>query len=268
MLSVALLVALVFVPPINGVLRSGVQAVVDQFDGRPAQRVLFIGNSRTFYNDMPHMVRQMADSAGYGERFDIRVDAQPGVSLSDHWEKPQSHELIAEGWDHVVLQVLSSEQYSADHSGEVWDAATRFIREIDASGARPAMFVTWRYTDQCGAGEGMPPTAVGLSPAGYENMHRNIQLQHARLAETTGVDLVNVGLLWEELQQGGLAFSLYSDCNHPSVLGSYLSALMFYSYFTGEDVADVTFVPNAVTPEHAAFLREKVSAFLGQAAES
>ena len=189
-LATALLVSVCFIPPINGVLLNGVQAVRDFIDGRPERTALFIGNSRTFYNNMPQMVRAIADSAGHPERLRIEMDAQPGVSLSDHADDPKTHILIAEGWDHVVLQVLSSEQYSAAQSDGVWEAAARFIAEVRETNSQPAMFVTWRYTDQCTPGEGLPPSAVGLPTSGYANMHANIQSQHALLAETTGVDLV------------------------------------------------------------------------------
>lgn len=267
-LAAALIVSLGFVPPINGLLFQGWASLADAMDGRPVRSALFIGNSRTFYNDMPMMVRSIADSAGYQEKFHIEMDAQPGVSLADHAENPRTQELIARGWDHVVLQVLSSDQYSADQASQVWEAAAWFIDKVRASGSVPAMFVTWRYTDRCTPDEGLPPSAVGLPVSGYANMHANIQQQHARLARTTGVDLVNVGLLWESLQDAPMGFSLYADCNHPSVYGSYMSALMFYSYFTGGQVAEVTFAPAAIAPEHALFIRTHVAEFLGQVPQS
>lgn len=243
----------------------GVEAVRDYIDGRPERRILFIGNSRTFYNDMPGMVRKIADSALHSERLHIEMDAQPGVSLADHLERPDTQSLIANRWDNVVLQVLSSEQYSARQSGAVWEAATRLISDVKRAKALPAMFVTWRYTDDCDQGAGLPQPAVGLPISGYADMHANIQKQHMRLAQTTGVDLVNVGLLWEQLQYQDLDFSLYSDCNHPSAYGSYLSALMFYGYFTGGRMSDVTYAPDEIGPTDAALLRSKVSLFLGQA---
>jgi hypothetical protein len=260
-LAIVLVCFLVFLPPFNGFVSRGLQSVEDILDSRPERSVLFIGNSRTFYHDMPFMVRRIADSAGYPEKLHVEMDAQPGVSLADHMKSGKTQDLLARRWDHVVLQVLSSEQYSAAQSGGAWEAAAAMIREVQANGSSPAMFVTWRYTDQCTNDAGMPPMAVGLSPSGYANMHINIQQQHARLAAMTGVNLVNVGLVWEDLQGRPRDFKLYDDCNHPSIYGSYLSALMFYSYFSGRDAADVTFRPDQISPDDAKMLRTIVSRY-------
>ncbi len=259
-----LLACLIFLPPFNGYVNRGIESALDHFDKRPEQTALFIGNSRTFYNDMPHMVRAIADSAGYSKKLRIEMDAEPGVSLGDHIKSKLTQGLLSEHWDHVVLQVLSSDQYSAQQSGPAWDDAENLIKEVQERGSLPAMFVTWRYTDQCTENAGMPKKAGDLSPLGYANMHVNIQQQHARLAALTGVVLVNVGMIWEALQSEPKDFNLYYDCNHPSIYGSYLSALMFYSYFSGNDVLNVTFRPAGMSAEDAEMLRKTVSEYLGK----
>jgi hypothetical protein len=254
--------SLIFLPPFKTSVMGAGQRVKDFFDSRPQETVLFIGNSRTFYNDMPFMIRKIADSTGYDKKLRVEMDAQPSVSLAYHATSPKTQALLAQGWDHVVLQVLSSEQYSAQQSGQAWEVAAGLIRQIQNGGSRPAMFVTWRYTDQCTAGAGMPPAPLELSPSGYAHMHTNIQQQHARLSAVTGVDLVNVGLVWEDLQRADPGFSLYHDCNHPSIHGSYLAALMFYGYLSGRDVADVTYKPSEISLEDAQELRTVVSRYL------
>lgn len=261
-LAAILIGALFFLPPFNTLPGKAREFLIDFFDGRPEETALFVGNSRTYYHDMPHMVRSIADSAGYPMKLHVVMEAKPGISLAQHLENPQTRALIEKRWDHVILQVLSSEQYSAETAGQAWDVAAGLIKDIQAKGAKPAMFVTWRYTDRCTDNAGMPASAAGLSPEGYANMHVNIQEQHARLAALTGVDLVNVGLVWEALQAQSIDFGLYDDCNHPSIQGSYLSALMFYAYFSGQDVTNVTFAPDGISPEDAETLRAAVTQYL------
>lgn len=263
-----LLACLLFLPPFSGYVSRGTESARDHFDKRPEQTALFIGNSRTFYNDMPHMVRAIADSAGYSKKLRIEMDAEPGVSLGDHIKSEKTQALLSQRWDHVVLQVLSSDQYSAQQSGPAWGDAENLIREVQAKGSLPVMFVTWRYTDQCTGNAGMPKTAGDLSPSGYADMHINIQRQHARLAALTGVVLVNVGMIWEALQSQPKDFNLYHDCNHPSIYGSYLSALMFYSYFSGNDVLNVTFRPEGMSAQDAQMLRKVVSEYLAEGAKA
>jgi len=267
-LAAILLGLILFVPPLNTMLYGGIQTIRDQFDTRPERRILFIGNSRTFYNDMPAMVRQMANEAGGAERLHIEMYAKAGVSLETHWADPQVQALIGQGWDDVVLQAQSTAQFSPQYSGRLWQIAAQFIDKARSVGAEPAMFVTWRYTDLCPPGFGMPQSAQILDASGFPGMHANIQLQHARLAAATGVDLVNVGALWEDLQDKAAVFHLYADCNHPSVFGSYLSALMFYHHFTGGDVTGVNYRPSGMPEAQAWYIRRLVGTYLDEPAGS
>ena len=88
----------------------GTAYALDVFDSRPARSILFIGNSRTYPFDMPYMVREMADSAGAAEKYQIRVYALPGRSLREHWEDREVQKLLAQKWNDVVLQERSAGQ--------------------------------------------------------------------------------------------------------------------------------------------------------------
>ena len=72
-------------------------------EGQTIHRVLFIGNSLTAANDLPEIVRSLAQSAGH--RFEYRMVAFPDHSLEDHWNRPEARRAISEGqWTTVVLQ--------------------------------------------------------------------------------------------------------------------------------------------------------------------
>src|SRR5687768_17374883 len=80
--------------------RRTVRFVIDKFDDRPARNVLFLGNSRLYYNGMPKMVRKIADSAGVDQKYQIRIRAMPGVSLENLWNDPEVQRLLdEEHWD-------------------------------------------------------------------------------------------------------------------------------------------------------------------------
>jgi hypothetical protein len=51
----------------------------DNFDGWPARTILILGNSRTFYHDMPDMVRAIADSAHDSQKLEITLARQQAV---------------------------------------------------------------------------------------------------------------------------------------------------------------------------------------------
>src|SRR5437868_1227446 len=67
-------------------------------------RVLFIGNSLTYSNDLPAMVAALAKSAGKRPLVFQSV-VEGGFSLEDHWDRGDAQRAIAQGkWDVVVLQ--------------------------------------------------------------------------------------------------------------------------------------------------------------------
>jgi hypothetical protein len=57
------------------------RALMDSFDDRPGRAILFLGHSRVYYNDMPDMVRELADAANLPERYQITMRALPSASL-------------------------------------------------------------------------------------------------------------------------------------------------------------------------------------------
>jgi len=69
-------------------------------------RVLFIGNSLTYANDLPGLVQALAaGSAAGGSPIDVAMVASPDVSLDDHLASGEASRAIAGGrWDFVVLQ--------------------------------------------------------------------------------------------------------------------------------------------------------------------
>ena len=65
--------------------------------------ILFIGNSHTYFNDMPLMVKRRADDEGFNCR--ITMLARPNWFLSQHMEEPDVRFNILYGkYDYVVLQ--------------------------------------------------------------------------------------------------------------------------------------------------------------------
>src|SRR6266508_356643 len=67
-------------------------------------RILFVGNSLTYANDLPGLVEALADSAG-ADTLGAAAVAFPDFSLEDHWNDRRAvREIARGGWDVVVLQ--------------------------------------------------------------------------------------------------------------------------------------------------------------------
>src|SRR5262245_41797920 len=74
--------------------------------GGPALRVLFMGNSYTYVNDLPHMFEALAASGG--RNVVTTTDASAGELLQGHASDPHALALLDQpGWNFVVLQEQS-----------------------------------------------------------------------------------------------------------------------------------------------------------------
>ena len=249
---VTVLCGLVWASVIKASGRDVAATTLDLFDRRPSRAILFIGNSRTYPFDMPIMVREMADSAGAAEKYQVRVYALPGRSLREHWQDPKVQDLLAEEWDDVVLQERSGGHYPAV-ANEFQNYGTLLVRAVANKGGRPVMFVGWNYS----------PALFADAQAGSQSTYyQMIQSDHLRLANETGAQLANVGQVWQSVLNANPPFRLETDGNHPTLHGSYLAALVIYARLSGKGVADVTYRPDGLPEADAKLLRDLATASL------
>jgi hypothetical protein len=243
-----LLAVLYFVLP-AGTFPDPMLAVADRFNKRPVRAMLFIGNSRMYYNDLPAMLRKMADSAHAKERFAIVMRALPAGTLQLSWNDAETRCLLKQHWRDVVVQAESNAQSSEQATAQFFDYGERLIREAGSTGGTPALIVNWVYGEDLfkGRGPGMRSWYYG-----------RIQGDYARLSNMTGARLVNVAEVWERVHAAAPQLPLYLDGNHPSLQGSYLSALALYAHLSGTDGADVTYVPHGMAAAEAAIIRRMV----------
>lgn len=175
-------------------------------------RILFIGNSLTYANDLPAMVCGLARSAG--RQSVCESIARPDYSLEDHWQDRQTRAVISRGWDVVVLQQGPS---ALPESRRLLIAyAKRFDGEIRKAGARTAFYMVW------------PSQARRGDFAGVSQSYA------AAAKEVKGV-LLPVGDAWRAAWAADSKTPLYgADGFHPSVSGTYLAALVIYAGLFGE----------------------------------
>ena len=116
---------------------------------------MFIGNSFTFYNGMPDMVRNLAEHAGHKLILDTQTIG--GSSLKDHWnatKRTTTMYKIRDGssgqpWDIIVLNEQSSRP--AYNDTEVCDRMypyaeklTNYIRKYNPK-AKIQWYMTWGW---------------------------------------------------------------------------------------------------------------------------
>ena len=177
-------------------------------------RVLFIGNSLTYYNDLPGTLSALALTTG--DTLRAGAVAYPDYALIDHLREGNAIRAIeSDDWNFVVLQQgPSSVQINRD---SLIDMTRVFDATIRRAGAKTALFSVWPQT---------------IHSATFP---RAIESYRLAAAGVNGVYLP-VGAAWLTTLTQDATLPLYSnDGLHPSELGTYLAALVMYERFTGKD---------------------------------
>jgi hypothetical protein len=197
---------------------------------RPGMRVLFVGNSFTFENSLPALVRDLAaGDPGATPIFSVEY-AAPGWSLHQANKDDGLDKLLQEvHWDVVVLQekswVLSlpEDQWRR----ETFPAARDLHEKISAVGARTVLFMTWGYVR--GDSWHEPHDT-------YAAMQARLVDGYSKLGAELGAQVAPAGLAWAEALRREPSLDLWaSDGKHPGRLGSYLAACVFYALISGRE---------------------------------
>lgn len=241
--------------------RDMARSAVDLFDSRPAKDVLFVGNSRIFHNDLPSMVRAVADSADSPVKYRVRMWALPGLRFEDHSKNESVQRLLAQRWDRVVLQAQSSEQWSDGRRASFSLHGRELVERARAAGSPASLVINWTHGDEFYRAEGFADGTRAW-------MYKVIQHEHRELALQTGADLINVGAAFKRIEEAAPEIPLIPDGNHPSRRGTYIYALMVYAHLSGADVRSVRYVPEGCSEAQAKLLRELVADHIESAVDA
>jgi hypothetical protein len=195
-----------------------------------SRRILFLGNSYTFYNDLPGQVEALSE--GTAAPLEVHVAVQGGFTLEQHWRDARSRQRLGAGpWDFVVLQEQSRRPLVAP------ERMLRFARRLEGAasrqGGKTVLFMTWPRRS-------LPEDGPRLAET------------YREVGEGIGALVAPVGEVWERVRREHPEISLYdNDGSHPAPAGSYLAACVIYVALTGEDPRrepprDVTAVPPPV----------------------
>lgn len=167
-------------------------------------KILFIGNSHTYFNDMPIRVKRRFDEEGYN--CSVTMLAHPGWFLAQHVDNPEAKFNIIYGeYDYVVLQEHAHPFGPVEKFFSAVRTLTGWIRE---SGSTPVLFITWARKNE-------PEVQQQMTDA------------HIKIAEETGSLLAHVGDMWWGYMESWPNLEMYAeDGEHASLAGSDFAAKM------------------------------------------
>ena len=182
-------------------------------------RVLFLGNSYTYVNDLPAVFRHLARAAG--RNVETGMVASGAETLAQHAASPESLAAIrAPGWRFVILQEQSEIPAIASvRASQMLPAAQALVSDIRAAAATPVLLDTWAHRD------GLPGARLD-----YAGMQAAIDEAYAALGRDLGVSVVPAGRAWAAVLRTDPTTGLWqADGSHPNPAGTYLVACVLYA---------------------------------------
>ncbi len=206
------------------------------------ERVLFVGNSFTFTANMPRTFQSLAAAAGYPEPM-VVSRAIGGQTLEGHradTARDGAPARVAEGWDVVVLQELSTRPTDSIGPAEQFKVDATWFYDL-AKTANPATRVLLYETFARRFSHSIYPDTFA-DPA---DMQAQLRFHYDDCADryipafstatsATDVEVARVGDAWELQLDSGEPPRLHGvDDYHPSAEGAYLTAAVFFGTVYG-----------------------------------
>ena len=193
-------------------------------------KILFVGNSYTYFNDMPKLLEQLMQANGHpAEVIWVTKGGRKlfqNLELED--ETAEKLKAVADGSHHFDAVFLQEQSYLPVVDYELFAKGVRGTAEL----LRPytdrfIMYQTWGRRDD-------HPL---LAERGWthEGMADDLADAYGRVAEEIGAAVSPVGRAFTRVYRSHPEIELYKeDRYHPSYIGSCLAAITHYEALLGE----------------------------------
>lgn len=249
--------------------------------------VLFVGNSLTYFHDMPQTLQLMLDET----HPNIKIDqiTCPGQSLPGHLSNiitsrtensistrkkepgettETEHKIAEKNWDIIILQTGTVSVLIPENRDIKLNKAISDIKQLATNPeCEFILFNTWpskkeypkhycysssRIDESIDKDECCSPT--------IQNLEQEIKLineSYDLVAQEHGLIKSNNGTKYYDVLTKYLEIELYDDDIHPNKNGAFLNACIFYQLLTGKTVTKLKF--NGDIEPNTAELLKKIS---------
>lgn len=224
-------------------------------DGKPKKwgiKVLFIGNSFTFYSNIPGIFGELAKGAGKNVTVESVTNGSWTLSkfadkTDEYGAKVHAKLTASDDYDAIILQDQSTRPL-ANKTGFV-SGIKAMADKINSTqkSCRIYLYATWGFEEYASKNNMTIP-----------KMEAKIRAEYASAAKEIGATVCNVGKAFTEVYTENKDINLYyPDNKHPSYTGAFLSACVHVSTILGIDPRTSNFNGSSeIMPEVAAILKQ------------
>lgn len=224
-------------------------------DKNDSIRVLWIGNSYTYVNDLPAIVKSIAATKKWNIS-NTRI-LKGGEQFSGHLKNARLTELLKkEKWDYVIMQEQSSNPSLSSETvaQKTYAPAKEIIEKVrqNSPNAHIIFYQTWGHKYGNSQKEDKP---YPLNDT-YEGMQDRLNMSYLEMAWANKAWCAPVGMAWKQIRKDHPEYILYStDGSHPSILGSYLAANVIFCTMLQKPF-QTAFHPEKISEEQAEIIQQ------------
>jgi hypothetical protein len=223
-------------------------SIVKPVVGSTDYKVLFVGNSFTFYNEgVDFHLQQMLNKDGTSDSINYTIQriAVSSYTLQAHYGDTLTiNKIRKNNWNVVILQEQSTRPLN--NPDLFLEYAQKLDVEIKKINAKTVLYMTWAPKDS--------PTDMVALNSSYLSVGLRI---NAKVAP--------VGQVWESVQKSNPLINFYfSDNKHPSLAGTYLISCVFYYSLFNKNPVNNTYIPTGISTQNASAIRKGVYDFMIQ----
>lgn len=208
------------------------------------KKVLWLGNSYIYVNDLPTMFSNLARSGGDTITFDSNTPG--GTTLQGHTANATTiQKIYAQQWDYVIVQAQSQEP--SFPPAQVEAQTYPYARILDSlihdnnPCTQTVFYMTWgkKYGDQSNCGN----YAILCT---FEGVTARLRESYLQMADDNHALVAPAGVAWQTSWHTDTTINLWNaDNSHPTVEGSYLTACTFYETIFGKSPVGLSYSPLA-----------------------
>lgn len=248
---------------IAGLSPRGQRPQVIIYDNRVPQdtlRMLFIGNSYTYYHTYPAIFKEIAWHEGH--YADCNIFISGGYTMKAHLANPHSMEQVDKGgYDYVMLQdqsILPTLNGTADDAGSA-EQMVKMVNRVRESSPEAKVLLEITWGRKFGSNNfGKYEQYIEKYPhfySSYDAMQQRLIDVMTAEAEQNSALLNPVGLAWQFVMHERPDINLYhTDNHHQSYAGSYLAAAVAYLTIYQQPFGNAP-ANGKLSPEIASYLR-------------
>lgn len=191
--------------------------------------ILFIGNSYTYYNNMPLLFEKLCIQNGHEVMVNFVTHnghkLYEFVDNNDQYTKQIDNLIEKQKFDICFLQENST--FCVLDSGSFMDGISRLVEKLRDSVNKFVLYETW--------GRKSGSEVLKKNKWTNESMTFEVAMAYERVSQALNIPISHVGLNFYDIYINHKEINLYNeDLSHPSYEGSCLAALTHYVTIFGE----------------------------------